>query len=69
MTINQKQPGHYGYVAFYGNKRAEVYGLTLWDAKKTVMAHFKVPEKKSYQVTVTLAEQPDGTEVVHTPDF
>lgn len=52
-----------GYVAFFRGKRTEVYAETSYEAQKKAAAFFKA--KKSYDVTVVLAER-DGEEVVHT---
>ena len=53
--------GH-GYVAFYKGRRMEVQASTSYEAQKKAAAAFKA--KKSYEVTVKLAEK-DGKPVVH----
>ena len=55
-----------GYVAFYKGKRIEVYAETKYAAQQEAAKQFKA--KKSYDVTVVLAEK-DGQEVIHTADF
>jgi hypothetical protein len=52
-----------GYIAFYRGKRAEVYADTSYEAQQKAAIVFKA--KKSYEVTVMLAEK-NGVEVVHT---
>lgn len=52
-----------GYVAFYRGKRTEVYANTSYEAQQKAALHFKA--KKSYEVTVMLAEK-DGKPVTHT---
>ncbi len=56
-----------GYIALYRGKRLEVYAETSYQAQQEAARQFKA--KKSYEVTVYLAEknnQPvvhDGTEL------
>jgi hypothetical protein len=52
-----------GYIAFYRGKQIEVYAPTSYEAQTKAAAIFKA--KKSYEVTVMLAER-DGEQVVHT---
>ena len=52
-----------GYIAFYKGKQVEVYAPTSYEAQTKAAAIFKA--KKSYEVTVMLAER-DGEQVVHT---
>jgi ABC-type thiamine transport system substrate-binding protein len=52
-----------GYIAFYKGKQIEVYADTSYAAQKAAAEKFKA--KKSYEVTVVLAEK-DGEQVVHT---
>ncbi len=58
--------GENGYVAFYKGKRMEVYANSSYQAQKKAAEAFKA--KKSYDVTVVLAEK-GGAQVTHTPDF
>lgn len=55
-----------GYVAFYKGRRIEVYAESSYKAQQEAAKQFKA--KKSYEVTVVLAEK-DGKEVTHTADF
>lgn len=55
--------GKNGYIAFYKGKKMEVKADTSYEAQKTAAAAFKA--KKSYDVTVVLAEK-DGEQVVHS---
>lgn len=57
-----------GYIAFYDNKRLELYAETLWEATVKARVTFRAPKSRQHLVTVMLAEQ-DGEPVVHTPDF
>jgi len=55
-----------GYIAFYKDKQVEVYADTSYEAREKAAKQLKA--KKSYDVTVVLAER-NGEQVVHTPDF
>jgi len=55
-----------GYIAFYKNKRTEVYGNTPFEAHQKAVAFFKA--KKANEVNVMIAEK-DGKPVVHVADF
>jgi len=57
-----------GYIAFFNDKRHELYAASLWDAKQKAIAHFKPAKSKQHLVHVVLAEK-DGEPVIHTPDF
>lgn len=52
-----------GYVCFYKDKKAEVYADTSYAAQQKAADVFKT--KKSYEVTVVLAEK-NGEQVTHT---
>lgn len=52
------------YVAFYRGKQTEVKAETSLAAQKLAAAEFKA--KKSWEVTVVLAQKADGTQVIHT---
>lgn len=67
LLINQKQNGDHGYVAFYKGKRYEVYGKTLLEARGVVQKHVKT--KKPWDINIMVAERPDGSTVVHAPNF
>lgn len=58
-------PGEYGYVAHYKGRKMDVWAKTSYEAQKKAAAAFRA--KKSYDVTVMLAEKPGGEQVVHTP--
>ena len=64
MTINTKQIGDCGYIAFYKGKRYEVYGKTLLFARDIVQKHLKV--KKGYDINIMIAEREDGSVVEHS---
>jgi hypothetical protein len=51
-----------GYVCFYKGKRIEVYADTSYAAQQKAAAMLKA--KKSYEVTVVLAEK-SGQQVIH----
>lgn len=53
-----------GYVCFFRGKRHEVHATTSYEAQQKAAAFFKA--KKSYEVSVTLAEI-KGTQVTHNP--
>lgn len=53
-----------GYIAFYKGKKIEVYADSSYKAQQEAAKLFKA--KKSYQVTVVLAEKA-GEQVTHLP--
>jgi len=55
-----------GYIAFYKDKQVEVYADTSYEAREKAAIQFKA--KKSYDVTVVLAER-NGEQVVHNANF
>lgn len=57
-----------GYVCFYNQKRIEVHSASTFAAQQEAARLLKVPAKKQYMISVTLAEK-DGQPVTHTPDF
>lgn len=65
MAINKKTPGDCGYIALYRGKRAELYAKDLAEAKELAVLHFNAKGKKRYDVSVHLAENKGGQEVVH----
>ena len=52
-----------GYICMYKGKRIEVYAETSYQAQLKAAAQFKA--RKSYEVTVTLAERA-GEPVIHS---
>jgi len=58
--------GKNGYIAFYKNKKCEVYADTSYEAQ--LKAAKKLKAKKSYDVSVVLAEK-NGKQVTHKPLF
>ena len=54
----------FGYICFYRGKRIEVRALRSFDAQEAAAKLFKA--KKSYEVTVMLAEKPSGEAVIHS---
>jgi accessory gene regulator protein AgrB len=54
-----------GYIAFYKGKQIEVYAPTSYEAQQLAAKQLKA--KKSYEVTVMLAER-DGEQVTHTAE-
>lgn len=53
----------YGYLAFYRGKKLEVRANTIYEAQQLAAKQFKA--KHSYDVTVVLCENPDGSTVIH----
>lgn len=53
------------YVAFYRGRELVVQGLTSYDAQWEAAKKFKA--RKAYEVTVILAEKPNGDPVIHDP--
>ena len=51
-----------GYIAFYRSQQIEVYAPTSYEAQLVAAKIFKA--KKSYEVTVMLAER-NGEQVIH----
>ena len=59
-----KQTGDFGYIALYKGKRAEIWtSKGIYQAQLIAAEYFGVKPKNSYQISVTLCERPDGTEV------
>lgn len=56
----------HGYIAFYKGKRIEVHADSALDARNKAAAEFKA--RKSYDVTIVLAEKNDKP-VIHKADF
>lgn len=54
----------FGYVCFYRGKRIEVRALRSFDAQEIAAKIFKA--KKSYEVSVYLAERPNGEPVIRS---
>lgn len=52
-----------GYIAFYKGKKTEVRADTSYEAQQLAAHYFRC--KKSYQVTVMLAEK-NGEQVIHS---
>ncbi len=59
-------PALYFYECFYKGKRATVRAGTALTAQSLAAAEFKA--KRSYDVTVVLAAEPDGTPTRHVAD-
>ena len=59
----EQNESKFGYIALYRGKRIELYAKSSYDAQLKAAAQFKA--KKSYEVTVVLAEK-DGQTVIHT---
>lgn len=53
-----------GYICFYKDKRLEVYATSSYQAQLQAANLFKA--KKRYEVSVHLAELPDGSVYEHT---
>jgi hypothetical protein len=53
-----------GYVAFFNDKRTEVYADSLYQAKQKAITHFKPRKSQEHMVSVVLAEK-DGQPVTH----
>jgi hypothetical protein len=56
----------FGYIAFYKGKRIEVRALRSYDAQREAAKIFKA--KKSYEVTVVLAEDQVGNAIKVAPE-
>jgi hypothetical protein len=54
----------FGYICFYRGRRIEVRALRSYDAQETAAKIFKA--KKAHEVTVVLAERPNGETVIHS---
>ncbi len=65
-TINTKQPGDCGYMAFYSRQQIELYAPSLYEAKQQAVKHFRPAKSKEHMVHVYLAETSDGTPVDQT---
>lgn len=54
-----------GYIAFYKNKRKEIYANSSYEAQTKAAKEFGVKPNKQYQVDVYLAEK-GGETVIHS---
>lgn len=54
-----------GYVCLYGNQRLDIRAETTYEAIQETAKRLKVPKKKQYLISATLAEK-DGKPVIHT---
>lgn len=59
--------GKYGFVAFYKGKQMDVWADSSYLAQQQAAVAFKA--RKSYEVTVVLADRGGGKPVVHVADF
>lgn len=57
-----KENPRLGYKCFYGDKTADIYAESLYDAKVKAIQHFRAPKTKQHMVTCVLAEK-DGEPV------
>lgn len=55
-----------GYIAFFNNKRIEIYAASLWEAHEKAVKQLKIPKNKQGLLAVVLAEK-NGEAVVHHP--
>ena len=53
-----------GYIAFYNDKRIEIYADTLYDARLKAEVAFNAHGKKAWKINIMLAEC-NGKQVVH----
>ena len=54
-----------GYLAFYNNKKIEIYADCLGDAAEKARTELKVPKSKRGLLSVVLCEK-DGEQVTHS---
>ena len=57
-----------GYIAYYNNKKIDVYADTSYQAQQRAAKVLNVSEKNRYKITVILAEK-NNQQVTHIPDF
>jgi len=55
----------FGYICFYKDKRLEVYANSSREAQSKAALIFKVKPKKTFEVSVYLAEDSQGNPVIH----
>ena len=55
------------YIAFYKDKKIEVKALRSYDAQ--LLAAKQLKAKKSYEVTVILADNEESEQVIHNPSI
>lgn len=56
----------FGYVAFYKGKRLELRAASTLQAQTIAAVHFRA--RRTWEVHVVLAEDPNGKPVVHGPE-
>jgi hypothetical protein len=57
-----------GYIAFFNDRRIEIYADTSYQAQLKAVEIFKPSKSKRHLVSVHLAEK-GGEQVEHTADF
>ena len=63
--INTANDGKNGYIAFFNNRKVEVYADTRFKAQELAVAHFKPAKSKRHMVHVVIAES-QGQPVIHS---
>lgn len=66
INVDEKEIVKNGYIAFYKEKKIEIFAETSYKAQLEAARLLNV--KKSYEVTVVLAEK-NGKAVIHKPLF
>lgn len=54
-----------GYIAFFKERRLEVYAPTSYEAKLKAVQLFKPRKSQEHEVHVHLCERKDGSQVIH----
>ena len=47
----------FGYLAFYGSSKKEIYASSLYEAKLNAIKEFRVPKSKAHLISVILCEK------------
>jgi len=58
----------FGYLAFYGSSKKEIYASSLYEAKLKAIKEFRVPKSKTHMISVILCEKA-GAPVEIFPSF
>jgi hypothetical protein len=65
IIVNAKSEGDHGYIGLYRGRQYHVWtSKGTYDAQCLIAA--KAKAKKTYDITVMVAERPDGSPVVHS---
>lgn len=70
LKNNEDRSGLYGYLAFYQNKKYEVWtSKGQYDAQNIACEYFKLPKNKGFKITIILCVKANNEVAVNIADF